>query len=255
MPIGALSQKDPHRPASAGRAACSRAHRIRVGTLVLLASGAVPAQAEDSALRTVLFGSLEAGAATFSASGAKLAFDRFDRDGPVALVTAGGGVRPEGGGRAPVLVRITGLGAVLGGYQFIRDWGAVTVFAGPEASWEALSGPGGAPLPVRAGLRLHGEVWARPTEATLATATAILGSARGDAYARLSWGTALFGAYLGPEAAFYADRTGYRKWSLGLHATDYALNGYRVRLSVGCQFETTLGGMSPYLSLAIWSAL
>lgn len=66
---------------------------------------------------------MDAGASTFSAAGAKLVFDRFDRDGPVALVTAGGGVRPEGGGGTPVLMRFTALGAALGGYQFIREWG------------------------------------------------------------------------------------------------------------------------------------
>ncbi|MEH3118745.1 MAG: cellulose biosynthesis protein BcsS [Methylorubrum populi] len=222
--------------------------------MLVLACG--PARSEDGGLRTVLFGSLEAGASTFSASGAKLAFDRFERDGPVALVTMGSGVRLENGFRAPVLVRATLLGAALGGYQFIREWGAVTVLAGPEASWETLAGPGGpAVLPLRGGMRLHGEVWARPSEATLATATVILGSARGDAYGRLSWGYALFGAYLGPEVAVYADRTGYRKWSVGLHATDYGFGGYRFRLAAGCQIETPLERVSPYLSLAIWNAL
>ncbi|MBD8905755.1 cellulose biosynthesis protein BcsS [Methylorubrum zatmanii] len=215
-----------------------------------------PARADDFTLKTVLFGSLDAGASVFSASGAKIAFDRFERDGPVALVSAGGGLRLEGGAGAPILVRTTTLGAALGGYQFIREWGAVTVFAGPEASWEMLAGTGGqGALPVRMGLRLHGEVWARPSQDTLTTATVILGSARGDAYARLSWGYALFGAYLGPEFALYGDRTDYRKWSVGLHATDYAFGGYRFRLSVGCQIETPRDRLGPTLSFAIWSAL
>lgn len=226
--------------------------------VVALAAGLVcgSARADDTALRAVLFGSMEAGASVFSSSGVKLVFDRFDRDGPVVLVTAGGGGRPEGGGRSPVLMRLTALGSALAGYQFIQDWGAVTVFAGPEASREALSGSGFVQaMPLRTGLRLHGEVWARPTETTLATATVILGSARSDAYARLSWGMALFGAYLGPEAAVYGDATDYRKWSVGLHATDYAMGGYRFRLSAGCQLETPLNQWSPYVSLAIWNAL
>ncbi|WP_286158931.1 cellulose biosynthesis protein BcsS [Methylobacterium sp. Leaf456] len=226
--------------------------------LALTASGS-PAAAEDAGLRTVLFSSLEAGASTFSTSGAKVAFDRFDRDGPVVLVSGGGGMRLEGGGRLPVLVRTTLLGAALGGYQFVRPWGVVTVLAGPELSAEMLTGAGGAVmLPLRRGLRLHGEVWARPTESTLATATVILGSARNDAWARLSWGFSMFGAYLGPEAAAYLDRTGYRKWSLGLHATDYAFGGYRFRLSAGCQFEGQANGRArpgPYLGLAIWNSL
>ncbi|AMB44122.1 cellulose biosynthesis protein BcsS [Methylobacterium sp. AMS5] len=240
-------------PAPSRRALCRRALAVLAPAVILACD---PARADDATLRTVLFGSMEAGASTFSAAGAKLVFDRFDRDGPVALVTAGGGVRLEGGGGTPVLMRITALGAALGGYQFIREWGAVTVFAGPEASWEALSGPGFVQaLPLRAGFRLHGEVWARPTATTLTTATVILGSARGDAYARLSWGTALFGAYLGPEAAVYGDRTGYRKWCVGLHVTDYAMGGYRFRLSAGGQIETPLDQWNPYVSLAIWSAL
>lgn len=213
-----------------------------------------PARAEDGALRSVLFGSMEAGASAFSSSGAKLAFDRFDRDGPVALVTMGSGVRIES--TAPTLIRLTLLGAALGGYQFVRDWGAVTVFAGPEASWETLSGVGGVQaLPLRAGLRLHGEVWARPTAGTLLTATAILGTARGDAYGRLSWGFALFGAYVGPEVAVYGDGTDYRKWSAGFHATDVALGDTRFRLSTGVQSETPRGGWGPYLSLAVWRSL
>lgn len=218
-----------------------------------------PAGAQDAALRTVLFSGLEAGASTFSTSGAKVAFDRFDRDGPVVLVSGGSGMRLEGGGRLPVLVRTTLLGAALGGYQFVRPWGVVTVLAGPELSVEMLTGADGAALlPLRSGLRLHGEVWARPTETTLATATVILGSARGDAWARLSWGYSLFGAYLGPETAAYLDHAGYRKWSVGLHATDVAFGGYRFRLSAGCQFEGQANGAvqpAPYLGLAIWNAL
>ncbi len=117
---------------------------------------------------------------------------------------------------------------------------------------------GGTLLPLRSGVRLHGEVWARPTESTLVTATVILGSARSDAWARLSWGFSLFGTYLGPEASASLDHTGYRKWSLGLHATDYAFGGYRFRLSAGCQFEGRVNASmrpSPYLGLAIWNAL
>ena len=178
-----------------------RPFRRWIAALVLIAGGS-PAAAEDAGLRTVLFSSLDAGASVFSTSGAKVAFDRFDRDGPVVMVSAGNGMRLEGGGRLPVLVRTTLLGAALGGYQFVRPWGVVTVLAGPELSVEMLAGAGQAVLlPLRSGVRLHGEVWARPTEATLATATVILGSGRGDAWARLSWGYALFGAYLGPEAA------------------------------------------------------
>lgn len=254
MFISALLRSIPYRRRITRRPVCCHAHPRALPLAVCVLVACHPVRAEESALRTVLFGSLEAGASTFSSSGAKLAFDRFDRDGPVALVTLGSGVRLES--TAPTLVRLTLLGAALGGYQFIQDWGAVSVFAGPEASWESLSGAGGMQaLPLQAGLRLHGEVWARPTAETLVTATAIFGTARGDAYTRLSWGLALFGAYLGPEVAFYGDRTDYRKWSLGLHATDVALGETRFRLSAGCQSESPGDRLSPYLSLAVWRTL
>lgn len=261
MRIRTVTEEGNGAPPAARRRASALVRRLQAPLASALLSTLVwnSAAAEDAGLRTVLFSSLEAGASTFSTSGAKLAFDRFDRDGPVVLVSGSSGVRLEGGGRLPVLVRTTLLGAALGGYQFVRPWGVVTVMAGPELSVELLTGAGGAVLlPLRSGLRLHGEVWARPTESTLATATVILGSARDDAWARLSWGYALFGAYLGPEASAYLDHTGYRKWSIGLHATDYALGGYRVRLSAGCQFEGQANGPArpgPYLGLAIWNAL
>ncbi len=160
------------------------------------------ALADDTTRRTVLFNNLEAGHSAFSTSGAKLAVDRFDRDGFVALVSIGTGVRLEGGGRLPVLARTTALGAALGGYQFVRRWGVATLLAGPELSFEVLAGLDGTqPLPLRKGLRLHGEIWARPTEATLATASVIVGSARGEAWARLSWGLSLFGAYFGRRSS------------------------------------------------------
>lgn len=217
------------------------------------------ALADDTTRRTVLFNNLEAGHSAFSTSGAKLAVDRFDRDGFVALVSVGTGVRLEGGGRLPVLARTTALGAALGGYQFVRRWGVATLLAGPELSFEVLAGlDGPQSLPLRKGLRLHGEIWARPTESTLATASVIVGSARGEAWARLSWGLSLFGAYFGPEVIGAIDRTGYRKWGLGLHATDLALGPSRFRLSAGCQFEGSAQEPlrpGPYVALAIWNPL
>ncbi len=33
------------------------------------------------------------------------------------------------------------------------------------------------------------------------------------------------------------------------------MGGYRFRLSAGCQIETPLNQWSPYVALAIWSAL
>ena len=151
-------------------------------------------------------------------------------------------------------MRDTALGAALVGYQWVHDWGVVALYAGPEGSAEMLSDrSGSAVLPSRFGLRLHGEVWARPSSETLVQATAILGTAREDAWGRLAWGYRLWGAYLGPEASLYADRLGYRKWAFGLHATDFDLGRFSLRVSVGLQAETGAREPYPYLSLAAWT--
>jgi hypothetical protein len=220
-----------------------------------------PAEAAG-AWDVVLFGSLDAGAATYLSAGAKVAPGGVARDGLVLLASGGAGQRAERGvcacARLPVmssLSRSTASGAAVAGYQWVRDWGVLALFAGPEGSVEMLSGSAGSVLlPARWGLRLHGEVWARPTAGTLLQATAILGSSRADAWGRLAWGYRLWGAYLGPEASLYADRTGYRKWGLGLHATDLALGTLSLRASAGIQFETGRRP-GPYLALAAWTPL
>lgn len=268
MPSGTVSdqrERGDGTPSAVRQTEIELARRLRpslapsLAVLCTVALSCSPVRAEGTPRRTVLFSSLEAGHSAFSTSGAKVAVDRFERDGFVALVSAGSGVRLEGNGRLPVLARTTALGAALGGYQFVRSWGVATLLAGPELAYELLAGWDGArPMPLRSGLRLHGEVWARPTETTLATASVILGSARGDAWLRLSWGLSLFGAYLGPEAVGAVDRTGYRKWGLGLHATDIALGPSRFRLSAGCQFEGAAHAPlrpGPYVALAIWNPL
>lgn len=210
----------------------------------------------------VLFGSLDAGAATFLSAGAKVAPGGATRDGFVLLAGVGAGHRRERGvcvcARSPVmssLSRSTALGAAVVGYQWFHDWGVAALFAGPEGSVEVLSGSAGSlALPPRWGLRLHGEIWARPSDETLLQATAILGSSREDAWGRLAWGYRVWGAYLGPEAGLYADRTAYRKWNFGLHATDFALGTFSFRASAGIQFETGQQP-GPYLALAVWTPL
>lgn len=215
------------------------------------------ALAADFTLDTVLFGSLDAGAASFVTAGAKTALDRLDRSGFVALASIGGGRRTERAcGCLPTLSRYTALGSALVGYQWVQDWGVVAAYAGPEGSVEALSdGRATAVLPARFGLRLHGEAWIRPTEETLVNATLILGSARSDAWGRLAWGYRLWGAYLGPEASLYTDHTGYRKWNLGLHATDFSVGKYAFRVSAGVQSESSERKLSPYLALSAWTPL
>ncbi|GEP01392.1 cellulose biosynthesis protein BcsS [Methylobacterium haplocladii] len=231
---------------------------IGASSLCCLAS---PAFAKDDAVSTVLFGSMDTGTSVFAGGGFKAAPERVDREGFAILGMVGAGARREQApalvnGTLPTLVRITGLAALLGGYQFFFDWGVLGLFAGPEASVETLTGNGGFGVAeTRFGARLQGELWARPSENTLTTVTVVLGSARWDAYGRVSAGYRLFGAYLGPEAAAYADRTGYGRFNLGLHATDFGFGAFRFRLSAGCSYESETRRLGPYLAVAGWVPL
>ncbi|MCJ2137031.1 cellulose biosynthesis protein BcsS [Methylobacterium sp. J-026] len=219
----------------------------------LLRCALFPAGARAGEIDTLLFGSLDAAAATFVTTGVKIGLPALDRDGAVVLASVGGGGRdergPDGARR-----RYTAAGALVVGYQWYFDWGVVAAFAGPEFTREMLVGNRGpALLPARYALRLHGEIWARPTEATLLQMTVIVGSARDSLWARAAWGYRLWGAYLGPELSLYTDATGYRKWNFGLHATDFAVGRFAVRVSAGVQTETGRRTTGPYMALAVWS--
>ncbi|MEE7491468.1 cellulose biosynthesis protein BcsS [Methylobacterium oryzae CBMB20] len=236
-------------------------HRSRIAGLApLICTGlAVIAghagAAAASEIDTLLFGSLDAGGDTFLTVGAKAGLTSLAQEGFAALASVGGGRRAEHGADN-ARTRYTVAAAALGGYQWFFDWGVVAAYAGPEIAREMLvAGPQLDVRPTRLGLRLHGEVWARPTEATLLQASAVAGSARDSLWARLAWGYRLWETYLGPEAALYADGTGYAKWSLGLHGTDFALGGYSFRASAGLQSETGRGRACPYVTLSVWSPL
>lgn len=204
-------------------------------------------------LDTLLFGSLDAAAATFVTAGAKIGLPSLDRDGAVALASIGGG-RQTARDSDRTHCRYTAIGAVVLGYQWFFDWGVIAAFTGPEVTAQMLTrSRSAASPPALVGLRLHGEVWARPTEATLLQATVIAGTAFESVWARAAWGYRLWGAYLGPELSLYTDAADYRKWNLGLHGTDFDLGRYSFRVSVGIQTETGRRTAGPYLALSIWS--
>lgn len=204
-------------------------------------------------LDMLLFGSLDAAAATFVTAGAKIGLPSLEREGPVALASLGGGRQNERD-TDTTYRRYTANGAVVLGYQWFFDWGVIAAFTGPEVTAQMLTrSPSGASPSAHLGLRLHGEVWARPTEATLLQATVIAGTAFQSVWARTAWGYRLWGAYLGPELSLYTDATGYRKWNLGLHGTDFDLGRYSFRVSVGVQAETGQRTAGPYLALSVWS--
>jgi hypothetical protein len=210
--------------------------------------------AGPSPASVLLFGSLEAGPSVFVTTGAKAALDRIDRKGFVALASVGGGQRRETAG-----IRATTIGAVVFGYQWFADWGVVALYAGAEGTADVIYGCGCLrALPPRFGLRLHGEIWARPSDETLFVATLILGSTRASAWGRAAWGYRalgdwVWGAYLGPEVSFYGDETGYQKWGAGLHATDVDLGRVHLRFSAGLQFASERQDIGPYVGLTVWS--
>ncbi|MCJ2073216.1 cellulose biosynthesis protein BcsS [Methylobacterium sp. J-030] len=203
----------------------------------------------------LLFGSLDADAATFVTAGVKIGLPSLEDDGFVALASLGGGRQGERDLDGPRR-RYTAVSAVGLGYQWFFDWGVVAAFAGPEGSVQMLTdGLGPTMLPLRFGLRLHGEVWARPTEATMVQTTVIAGSAIDSVWMRTAWGYRLWGAYLGPEASLYTAASGYREWKFGLHGTDFAVGCVSFRVSVGIQSEAHRRAVAPYVTLAVWSAL
>jgi len=217
-----------------------------------LLAQALPARSGE--IDTLLFGSLDAASATFLTVGAKFGLGSLDKDGFVALASVGSGRQRERGDFGLPRTRYTFSAAAVLGYQWFFNWGVAAIFAGPEGSVEMLADPH-APmvLPAAYGLRVHGEIWARLTENTLLQATAIGGSTRSSLWARLAWGYRCWDAYLGPELSVYGDETGYQKWDLGLHATDFAIARYSLRVSVGLQTESGRRRASPYVALAVWS--
>jgi hypothetical protein len=232
---------------------------------------AAAADGRDEA-RLVLFGSLDAGRSAFVSAGAKVAPEGLDRDGIVVMPTLGGDLRQAGDRAARAANRIgaapprhdrTALAGLLAGWQWAPDWGSVAVFAGGEAAVATGGGPRSVHGPSAAyGARIQAEIWARPRAATLFTATLVAGSARASIWGRLSWGIRALagllggdGAYLGPEASLYAERSGYTAWRLGLHATDAALGSGNVSVSAGWTGVEKVRHPGPYATLTAWFRL
>jgi hypothetical protein len=229
---------------------------VAAGALAALAVLRVPAAADDrEALRTVLFGSLEAGRGGFASAGFKRTRGPLDRDGLAVIGTVGGGLErdPAEGPTAPGHRRYKAQASLVGGYQWMLGWGAVGLFAGPEFDLEAVPGDPAARERPRLGGRFQAEAWLHPSADTLVTLTGIAGSARGHLWTRASFGYRLReGVFAGPEASLYVTR-GQRDWRLGLHATGLAWRDLRLRLSAGWrQDEERRGGA--YLGLTLHTA-
>ena len=222
--------------------------RLPLTAVALLVLTAVRVQAGD--LDVLLFESLDAGPATFAASGAKIGFDSLAREGGLGLLTIGESVRVErrrcGCGAPRRVTRIAAGASAQAGYQWTPPEGVVAAFAGVETWSDGLSR-------LRTGLRVQAEAWLRPSEDTLVQAVLIGGTARGSLWTRLAWGYRLWDTYLGPEASAYRDVTGYGKAAFGLHATDFVLMKVHVRASSGLQWQTGRARPAPYVALTTWA--
>jgi hypothetical protein len=211
-------------------------------------------------MRTVLFGSLDAGRSAFASAGVKRTLTGpLDRSGFVAIEMSGMGLTRERFEATPGVgvIRVTSETASLLGYQWAYDGLYAAFYAGPEIHHEQLTVAAAAQRwsKPRFGLRGLAEIWANPTKDTLLTTTLQAGSTRGSLYARISAGYRLWRSlYVGPEAILYTTQT-YRETKLGAHITGLSLSILQFRLSGGVQTQDDRRHPSPYVGVTSWIRL
>jgi Cellulose biosynthesis protein BcsS len=215
-----------------------------------------PLSADPADLRTVLFGSLDAGHSGFGSLGVKRTLvGPLDRSGLVAMAGLGYGRTIEAVRQEPEGDRLTRdavQGSALIGYQWVGDGLVFAALAGPEVEGEQRSDYVLARgFEAHVGARLHGEMWAHPTTDTLLTTTVIVGTARtAHLWSRASAGYALWdGVFVGPEVSVYSTDT-YREWRVGAHVTGLTLGAVSVRVSAGWRGEEETGDKGAYLGIA-----
>lgn len=186
--------------------------------LLVALLAALPARADDA--RAVIFAGVEAGPSPYLHAGFKHALNGpLDQPGFLAMAIAGAGDRRPEGRHA--------LATAMVGYQWTLPRWHVALFAGPEMQRDGRTRLGG---------RIQGEVWARPLDDTLLTLTAIAGSARPGAWARVSGGYRLWDdVHAGPEAS-YKHEGDQRETRAGLHVTGLRLGGVTWQISSGRAF-------------------
>lgn len=214
-------------------------------------------RAED--LRTVLFGSLDAGRSVFLNVGAKQTLvGPLDRSGFVAMESAGMGLTRErySGATNLSVLRLTTQTSTLVGYQWALNGFYTALYVGPELEQEQLA-IAGRVLRVskpRLGTSAQGEIWANPTADTLWTETVVLSSTRSSVWSRTSAGYKVSGPlFAGPEFTIYATPT-YRELRMGVHLTDVRAGIFDLRLSGGWMIEDH-GRQSPYVGITGWMRL
>lgn len=246
--------------------ASRRKREVRWALPLLFVYAAAPVQADDrdlfvrsDDLRTVLFGSLEAGRSSFGTLGIKRTLGGpLDRSGPVSMSTIGYGrthERVEAAIDASQVLRYATEVSSLVGYQWATSGFVATALAGPEVANEQLTFDGvltrlSRP---RLGARVYGEIWSHPTNQSLLTATIVAGTARrGHLWARSSAGYRLWSdVFAGPEASLYLTEE-YQEWRAGAHLTGLALGHLKLRISAGWQGERDTSRQGPYWSVSAY---
>ncbi len=211
----------------------------------LFAPGDVAFASETAAslkrqLDLVIFGSIDGGATSgFVSAGFKKALTaKLDEPGLLIMGTTGSGqyrYRSENVEGRLVTDRPTQAGLLAGAQWFMGPETLVAIFFGPEYENQTLSpnDPGNKALRSRFGLKGQIEVYARPTDRTLVTATLVAGTAAPSVRGRLSAGFRVFeDVFIGPEITAYMNAT-YDEARLGLHATGIAIGRFTLQASGG----------------------
>jgi hypothetical protein len=191
-----------------------------------------PARADEA--RTVFFAGLDSGHSLHGHMGFKrMLGGSLDRSGFVAMGIIGAGGRQDGGGH-PIEA------GFLGGYQWALPRLHAGLFLGPEV--ESSRG-------LRAGARVQGEIWARPTDDTLLTVTLIAGSARPQVWGRVSAGYRLWDdVHFGPEGLLLSTNGSWRNGAPGIHLDRPAACRVTWRLAAGAASPWRPGGLLGALS-------
>lgn len=208
---------------------------------------------ETSPLSTVIFGSFETGRSKNLISvGLKRAFGAggLDASGFRLGLKWGESLEDTQPGALPGQIVKTEAHVTLG-YEWRIGDTFVALSAGPDLEAVYTQYTGTVEFSQRIGLRLHGDLWTRPSEATLLQANAYLSSLDQRAWLRLSPGWKLWDEiYLGPELEAYRQKN-YRKLRLGVHLTGLRLFGLTWRLSAGAQ-KTSDRKSEAYATLGVY---
>lgn len=222
----------------------------------LLCALPLPALGQEAAdePNLVLFSSAEIGRSSSVNSGFKRALGgTLGTSGFVLMGSAGTGRLQDRVALETHLAQIDYLstqGSLLAGYQWATERAMITLLAGPEADYRHVLTDGALTSRSRPhfGARLQAEIWAHPTDTTLATGTLIVGTALPHLWVRGSWGYRVWrDIHLGPEATVTMEED-YREARLGLHATGIRIGRYHLRLSGGAVLAEE-GRPSGYLAL------